>query len=167
MTATDTARSVISHRGMTCLELHQLLGTQDREIRQLRPRAERVTPLEARLDEQAQTIDSLRGQLDIAKAVKDDTNARATRCREAEIHARKALQRMEEWEEELTALRQFKANVTSVSSLPAHDGPKAPATSVQERFESGPVVRSGASPLAADPGQPGAVDKTQPIPVVT
>lgn len=159
MTATDTARSVISHRGMTCLELHQLLGRQDREIRQLRPRAEQTTALEARLDEQAQTIHSLRTQLDMAKAIRDETNAKAHRCSGAETYARTALQRMQEWEEELTALRQFKANVTSVSSLPDHDGPAVEAGGVQERFESGPVVRAGASPLAAEAD-------TQPIKTV-
>lgn len=169
MTATDTVRSVISHRGMSCRELHQELGKRDREIRQLRPRAEQTTALEARLDEQAQTIHSLHTQLDMAKAIRDETNARATRCREAEIHARKALQRMEEWEEELTALRQFKANVTSVSNLPAHDGPAVEAGGIQERFEAGPVLRAGASPMAAvtDPGQALVIwgsdlDATQP-----
>ena len=112
MTTIDTARSVVSHRGMSCLELHRELGEQARELRQLRPRAEQATAMEARIDEQALTIGSLREQLDTAKALREDVHARAARCVDAEDRATAAEKQLAEQTEELKALRSFKANVT-------------------------------------------------------
>ncbi|MEU9470494.1 hypothetical protein AB0D78_28520 [Streptomyces avermitilis] len=167
MTALDTAHSVISHRGMSCLELHRQLGEQARELRQLRPRAEQATAMEARIDEQALTIGSLREQLGLAKQIRDDVHAKAGRYDEAEARTKAVEQRLAEQEAELVALRQFKANVNSVSSLP----PTGPETPAADRFETGSPVRLGASPLAVT--NPGHVptgpdrsnDETQPIPV--
>jgi small-conductance mechanosensitive channel len=117
----DTVRSVVSHRGMSCLELHRQLGEQARELRQLRPRAEQATAMEARIDEQAMTIVSLREQLAAAKKVREDQYAKAARCDDADRRAEEAERQLDEQMVELVALRQFKANVTSVSSLPEHD----------------------------------------------
>jgi hypothetical protein len=121
----DTARSVITHRGMSCLDLHRQLGEQARELRQLRPRAEQVTAMAARIDQQALTIGSLREQLAAAKKVREDQYAKAARCDDADRRADEAELQLDEQMVELVALRQFKANVTSVSSLPQHDSANA------------------------------------------
>ena len=169
MTVLDTAKSVASHRGMSCLELHRLLGELQRKVRQLTARAEQATAMEARLDEQAQTINSLRDQRDAAKRIRDDVHAKATRYDEAEARAAEAGQMLADQMQELQALRAFKANVTSVSSLPTPAGPEAPPA---DRFGSGSAIRLGASPLATtNPGRvPPSwardVDDTQPIPVI-
>jgi len=168
VTTIDTARSVVSHRGMSCLELHRELGEQARELRQLRPRAEQATAMEARIDEQALTIGSLREQLDTAKALREDVHARAARCVDAEDRATAAEKQLAEQTEELKALRSFKANVTSVSTLPPH---QAPATPPADRFTTGPVRTLQRSPLATtDPGHvpPSWVreDDTVPVPAV-
>ena len=169
MTAIDTARSVASHRGMSCLELHRLLGQLTRQVRHLTVRAEQATAMEGRLDEQAKTICSLREQLGAAKRVRGEVHAKATRYDEAEARASDAEQMLADQTKELIELRAFKAHVTSVSSLPA---PAAPAAPAQGRFDSGPAIRLGASPLAVT--NPGRVppswardeDDTQPIPAV-
>jgi hypothetical protein len=124
----DTARSVISHRGMSCLELHRQLGEQARELRQLRPRAEQATAMAARIDQQALTIGSLRQQLAAAKKVREDQYAKAARCDDADRRAEEAERQLDEQMVELVALRQFKANVTSVSSLPQEPDPASEAT---------------------------------------
>lgn len=123
MSVTDTVRSVASHRGVSCLELHRQLGEQDRELRQLRPRVELVTAMDARIGEQALTIGSLREQIDTAKTIRDDIQIEAGRYREAEARAQAAERQLAEQTDELIALRQFKANVTSVSSLPQAPDP--------------------------------------------
>jgi hypothetical protein len=167
VTAIDTARSVVTHRGMSCLELHRLLGELQREVRYLTGRAEQATAMEARLDEQAKTICSLREQLDQAKAIRDDVHAKAGRVDEAEARARAAERQLAEQTEELVALRQFKANVNSMSSQPLA-GPKVPPA---DRFETGSPVRLGASPLAATnpahvPAWVRSEDDTVPVPAV-
>jgi hypothetical protein len=171
VSAITTARSVISHRGMSCLDLHRKLGELTRRIRQLEPRAEQATALEARIDEQALTIVSLREQLARAKEIREDIDERASRCTEAEMRAEKLQKELDEQMVELVALRQFKANVCSVSSLPL-PAPEAPPA---DRFETGSPVRLGASPLATT--NPGRVPpswareddtvRTQEIPVIT
>lgn len=168
MSAIDTARSVASHRGMSCLELHRLLGQLTRQVRHLMARAEQATAMEGRLDEQAKTICSLRGQLDTAKRIRDEVHAKATRYDEAEARATAAGQMLADQTKELQALQAFKANVTSVSSLPAHEAPTAPP---RERLDTGAPVRLGASPLATT--NPGRVpswardeDDTMPVPIV-
>lgn len=171
MTATDTLRSVVTHRGMSCLELHRKLGEMARQIARLTPRAQQATAMEARLDEQALTIVSLRQQLAQAKQIRDDQNAKAARYKDAEDRAQAAEQLMAEQQAELISLRQFKANVTSVSTLP----PAGPAAPPADRFETGSPVRLGASPVATT--NPGRVPpswareddtvRTQEIPVIT
>lgn len=172
MSAVATARSVVSHRGMSCLELHRKLGELQRRIRQLASRAEQATALEARLDEQALTINSLREQLARAKQIREDVDVRASRCTEAEMRAEALERELNDQTVELVALRQFKANVNSVSSLP----PAGPAAPPADRFEGGQgPVRLGASPLAVT--NPGRVPpswareddtvRTQEIPVIT
>jgi len=169
VTAIDTARSVVSHRGMTCLQLHQKLGQLTRKVGQLTLRAEQATAMEARIDEQALTIGSLRQQLDTAKNIRATVNAKASRYDEAEARAQAAERMLAEQTAELRALRSFRANVTSVSTLPAQQAPAAPPA---DRFETGSPVRLGASPMAAtDPGHVPVVPDcanadTQPIPVV-
>lgn len=168
MSAITTARSVISHRGMSCLELHRKLGELTRRLQQVEPRAEQATALEARIDEQALTINSLREQLARAKEIREDVDIRASRCTEAEMRADALEKELNEQTLELVALRQFKANVNSVSSLPL-PAPQAPPA---DRFETGSPVRLGASPMAVT--NPGRVppswareDDTQPVPVIT
>lgn len=171
MSAITTARSVISHRGMSCLELHRKLGELTRRLRQVEPRAEQATALEARIDEQALTINSLREQLARAKEIRADVDVRASRCTEAEMRADALERQLNDQTVELVALRQFKANVNSVSSLPL-PAPQAPPT---DRFETGSPVRLGASPMATT--NPGRVPpswardddtvRTQEIPVIT
>jgi small-conductance mechanosensitive channel len=153
MTTIDTARSVISHRGMSCLELHAKLGRQARELRQLRPRAEQATAMEARIDEQAMTIGSLRKQLAAAKKVREDQYAKAARCDDADRRADEAERQLDEQMVELVALRQFKANVCSASDLP-QAGPEAPAG--DQFTTAGRVPPSWARE-----------DDTVPVPVIT
>lgn len=167
MSAIATAKSITSHRGMTCLDLHRLIGELQRTVRHLTGRAQQATAMEARIDEQAQTINSLREQRDAAKQIRDEVLAKATRFDEAEARAKASGQMLADQAAELQELRAFKANVTSVSSLPA---PAAPAIPAPDRFDHGPVIRLGASPMAAT--SPGRVpswartDDTQPIPVI-
>jgi chromosome segregation ATPase len=116
VTAIDTARSVVTHRGMSCLELHRLLGELQREVRYLTGRAEQATAMEARLDEQAKTICSLREQLDQAKAIRDDVHAKAGRVDEAEARATKAQQELAAQTEELHTLRAFRDNTNAVTA---------------------------------------------------
>lgn len=169
MSALDTARSVVSHRGMTCLQLHQKLGQLTRKVGQLTLRAEQATAMEARIDEQALTIGSLRQQLDTAKRIRATVNAKASRYDEAEARAQEAERMLASQTKELLALRSFRDNVNSVSTLPPHQGPTAPPAG---RFETGTPVRLGASRLATtDPGHVPVVPDdanadTQPIPVV-
>lgn len=166
MSAIATAKSITSHRGMTCLDLHRLIGELQRTVRHLTGRAQQATAMEARIDEQAQTINSLREQRDTAKRIRDEVLAKATRFDEAEARAKASRQMLADQTAELQALRAFKANVTSVSSLPA---PAAPAAPTQGRFDDGPVVRLGASPVA-NSGRVlpswARLDETQPIPVI-
>lgn len=168
MSTVDTVRSVISHRGMSCLELHRLLGELQRKVRQLAPRAEQATAMEARIDEQALTIDSLREQLAEAKTVRAEANAKATRFDEAEARATEVGRMLAAQTKELLALRAFRDNVNSITPLPRHQAPASPPA---DRFETGMPVRLGVSPLAVtDPGQApvmansSTVD-TQPIPL--
>lgn len=173
MSAVDTARSVITHRGMSCLELHRLLGELQRRVRRLTARAEQADGMERRIDEQALTIGSLREQLGTAKRIRDEVHAKAIRYDEAEARAASAGQMLADQTVELMALRAFKANVNSVSTLPT---PAPPAMPTQARFDQGPAVRLGASPMAtANPGRPApswaktdqpGVDDTQPVPVI-
>lgn len=177
MTAIDTARSVVSHRGMSCLELHRLVGALQRrigellrDVARLTERAATATAMAGRIDEQALTIGSLRQQLDDSKRIRADILAKASRYADAEEHARVSGQTLADQTAELLELRAFKANVTSVSTLPA---PAPPAVPTQARFEQGPAVRLGASPMAttrpapswAKTDEPG-VDDTQPVPVI-
>lgn len=180
MSTVDTIRSVAAHRGMSCLELHQKLGEQAREIRVLRSRAQLVTVAEARVDKQAHTIHAnglqigdLRMRLEDATQKRDAANAKAVRCDEAEARAHAAEQRMADMRAELLALRAFKANVTSVS---------APA--VGERDDHDPEDRATrplpviAMPLSQPPmatTDPGRLrttwgrdaDDTKPLPKAT
>ncbi|MFB7244577.1 hypothetical protein ACFCYX_19215 [Streptomyces populi] len=153
MTAVDTVRSVVSHRGLSCRELHHLLGEAERQVRELTPRAEQAAALEARFDRQARAIRSLREQLVEAKAVRAAVNAKATAFDEAEARAAAAEQLLADQTAELVALRAFRDNVNSVSTLP-----QAPAGPPVDRFEAGSPVRLGASPLA--------ITDTQPIPLL-
>jgi hypothetical protein len=158
----STVRSVISHRGLSCRELHRLLGEADRKVRELTPRAEQAAALEARFDGQARTIRSLREQLAEAKGVRAEVNAKAGRVDEAEAQAAAADRTLAQQTAELMELRAFKANVNSVIPL----GHQAPAAPPADRFETGTPVRLGASPLAVtDPGHRSNAD-TQQIPVI-
>lgn len=168
MSAIATARSVVSHRGMTCLQLHQKLGELTRRVALLEPRAEQANARAALIDEQALTIGSLREQLATAKNIRARVNAKACRYDEAEARATEAERMLATQTEELLALRSFRANVTSVSTLPVHQAPVAPPA---DRFEIGSPVRPGASPMAVtDPGHvpvspDGSNADTQPIPL--
>jgi hypothetical protein len=161
----DTVRSVISHRGLSCRELHRLLGEAERQVRELTPRAEQATALGERLDGQARTIRSLRDQLDAAKDIRADVYAKAVACDEAEARAADLERQLAVQTAELVALRAFKANVNSVIPLAY----QAPATPAADRFETGSPVRLGVSPLAAsDPARlpDGLNADTQQIPII-
>ncbi|MEV8033964.1 hypothetical protein [Streptomyces sp. NPDC086182] len=165
MSTVDTVRSVVSHRGMTCLQLHQRLGELTREVARLTPLAEQATALGERLDGQARTIRSLREQLAEAKDIRADVYAKAGRYDEAEARAADLERQLTSQTAELVALRAFKANVNSVIPL-AHQAPAAPPA---DRFEAGSPVRLGASPLAAtDPARlpDGSNADTQQIPII-
>jgi uncharacterized coiled-coil protein SlyX len=155
VSAMTTARSVVTHRGMTCLELHRKLGELTRRVRQLAPRAEQATHLEARIDEQALTINSLRDQLAKAKDIRADLDIRASRCIEAEMRADALTKELEEQTVELVALR----------TLP----PAGPVAPPADRFETGSPVRLGASPMASTSPVPSWAreDDTVPVPVIT
>lgn len=114
MTAIDTVRSVVSHRGMSVLDLHRIIGQLRRDVRILTPRAEQATALEGRIDEQAKTIGSLREQLVQAKEIRDDVHAKAGRHDEAEARATKAEQELRDQAVELRMLRSFQANAHRV-----------------------------------------------------
>lgn len=167
MSLTGTVRSVVSHRGISCLELQRQLGELQRKVRQLTPRAEQATAMEARINEQAMTIGSLHEQLALAKTLRDDVHAKAGRCDEAEARTQTAEQELAEQTTELIALRQFRDNVNSMSSLPPHQAPVAPRA---DRFDTGSPIRLGASRLATtDPGYvppPRNSDDTVPVPVI-
>lgn len=165
MSTVDTVRSVISHRGLSCRELHHLLGEAERQVRELTPRAEQAAALESRFDGQARTIRSLREQLAEAKQIRAEVNAKAGRYDEAEARAAAAEQLLAVQTAELVALRSFRDNVNSVIPL-AHQGPVTPPA---DRFEAGSPVRLGASPLAVtDPGRvpDGSNADTQQIPII-
>jgi hypothetical protein len=168
MSAVDTIRSVVSHRGMSCLELHRLLGELQRKVQQLTPLAEQAKARAALIDGQALTIGSLREQLDTAKSIRADINAKAGRYDEAEVRATEAERMLAAQTDELLALRAFRDNVNSVSTLPLHQAPVAPPA---DRFETGTPVRLGASPRAViDAGRTpvapdGSIADTQPIPL--
>lgn len=89
---------------------------------------------------------------------------------EAEQVAMCALEESAAMNRELIELRAFKANVNSVRPLPA---PVPQAMPTQARFNQGPAVRLGASPMAttrpvpswAKTGEP-RLDDTQPVPVI-
>lgn len=181
MSSTDTARSIVTHRGMSCLDLHRLLGQQDRELRTLRPRAAKATALEARIDEQAKTICSLTDQLADATRNRDDVNAKAERYDEAEARAQAAEELLAELRDELLELRAFKANATPVTVPPMErdttaieDQATAPAgtnvTTLREAAAAGhlsPIVQVSRSGASANPEHPlvtwGREDDTQPL----
>jgi len=161
----DTVRSVISHRGLSCRELHRLLGEAERQVRELTPRAEQAAALGERLDGQARTIRSLREQLAEAKDIRANVNEKAGRVDEADARAAGLERQLAAQTAELVALRAFKANVNSVIPL-AYQAPAAPPA---DRFETGSPVRLGVSPLAATsparlPG--GELADTQQIPII-
>jgi len=114
----DTVKAVARHRKLSWLGLAALAGVQGKELNTLRPR---VAELEAALDNAAFRLDGalllaggLRLQLDEAHDIRDDINAKAVRYDEAEHRATAAEQQLAAKDEELIALRQFKANVQSV-----------------------------------------------------
>jgi hypothetical protein len=153
---------------MTCLQLHQKLGELTRRVAQLTPLAEQAKARAALIDAQALTIGSLREQLDTAKNIRATVNAKAGRYDDAETRAQAAERMLAEQTKELVALRSFRDNVNSVSTLPRHQAPVAPPA---DRFETGTPVRLGASPMAVtDSGQASVMPDgfnadTQPIPL--
>lgn len=95
-------------------------------------------------------IAGLRADIAEANAARDAANAKANRVDEAEAEARKAREEADQMRTELVELRAFKANITAVSDLPSVvDTQPIDVQPLRDRFEAGPVVRLGASPLAA------------------
>ncbi|MGW4603675.1 hypothetical protein ACWENS_10440 [Streptomyces sp. NPDC004532] len=150
MTAIDTVRSVVSHRGMSVLDLHRLIGQLRRDVRILTPRAEQATALEGRIDEQAKTIGSLREQLVQAKGIRDDVHAKAGRYDEAEARARKAERELKDQTSELRLLRSLQANAHRID-VPApfrdnsdpEDQATVPVRTLPQAFGIGPVRDPG------------------------
>ncbi|MGW1949937.1 hypothetical protein ACWCRC_37230 [Streptomyces sp. NPDC001940] len=140
MSVIDTTRAIVRHRRMSWLEMAAYVAQLEGENTALI--AENTT-LETQLDQAAIDISGLGEDLRVARG----ENLRLDAA--------------------LTATNARLANATSVGPLPQHVSTQ-PVPIVQ-RFESGPVLRAGASPLAAvtDPGMAGGIDKTQPIPAVT
>lgn len=143
MSALATAKSVVSHRGISCLELHRKLGELTRKVTQLTLRAEQATALEARIDEQAQTIGSLREQLASAKDIRDDVHAKAVRCDEAEAKATAAEKALTE-----TVARIDKRHGEVVEDL------EQQLAALHRRLDIACKAET-------------AVTKTQPIPIIT
>lgn len=184
MTLAQDLKTRGKHRGLTPWQLVQKIGRLERDVRKLQQEADKVTPMAARLDEQAMAIDSLRGQLDIAKSIKDTVNAKAERFDEAESRADTAEQMLAGQTAELYELRAFRDNATAVTLPPAErdtseveDQATAPeGIDVRPIWEAaaagllGPVVQVSVSGASADPGhvrQTGwGVDDTQPLTTV-
>ncbi|MFD8771354.1 hypothetical protein [Streptomyces sp. NPDC059916] len=140
MSILATTRTVARHRRLSRLELAAYIAQLEGQNTAL---IAGNTALAAQLDQAANDISGLSEDLRVARG----ENLRLDAA--------------------LTATNARLANATSVGSLPQHVSTQ-PVPIVQ-RFESGPVLRAGASPLAAvtAPGKRGDVDKTQPLPVVT
>ncbi|MGW5173205.1 hypothetical protein ACWERY_02405 [Streptomyces sp. NPDC004082] len=143
------------HRGYTPWQLVQKIGRLEREANdytcQLVALATEVDELHAERDQMERQLDE--AGIDLSSALDDLRIAKAETARALEA---------------LTATQARLANATAVSDLPQHVSTQ-PIPTVQRRFETGPVIRVGASPLAGTRPEhvpDAAVDDTQPIPVL-
>jgi uncharacterized coiled-coil DUF342 family protein len=128
-------RTRAKHRGLTPWQLIQKIGRLEREADkrtcQLVAMATEIDELRAERNQLEQDFD--RAAVDYATALDDLRIARSETARTQEA---------------LIATKALLANATAVSDLPKHTG-----QGLQQRFEQGPTVRLGASPMAVtDPG---------------
>jgi uncharacterized coiled-coil DUF342 family protein len=129
-------RTRAKHRGFTPWQLIQKIGRLEREADkrtcQLVAMATEIDELRAERDQLEQDFD--KAAIDYAAALDDLRIARGETARALEA---------------FTATKAQLANATAVSDLPKHTG-----GGLQQRFEQGPTVRLGASPMAVtDPGR--------------
>jgi len=178
----DTVRAFADCRGLTRRQVIQKVRMLDQEVTRLQRDADKVAPLEGRLDEQAMTINSLRGQLDNATRIKDTVNAKAERFDEAEIRAGAAEQMLADQTAELYKLRAFRDNATAVTVPPAErdtteveDQATGPidVRTLRDAAAAGhlsPVIQVSTSGASANPGHvrqtSWGVDDTQPLKTV-
>lgn len=128
MSALTTARAVGRHRQMSRLEMAAYIAKL--EGRNAALAAER-NQLEAQLDQAAIDISGLCEDLRVARSENLRLDGALTATNASLIEAKAQL-----------------ANATAISELPQHITTQ-PLPTVQQRFETGPVLRAGASPLAA------------------
>lgn len=160
MSILDTVRAYTDCRGLTRRQVIQLVG-------RLRQEADdtvcRMIAMATEIDELKADRRQLEDQLDQAGI---DRSGSLEDLRVAKAEAARALAA-------LTATEAKLANATAQSQLPQHISTQ-PVPTVRQRFESGPVVHVGVSPLAAvtNPGHVRqaswgrGVDDTQPLKTV-
>jgi nucleotide-binding universal stress UspA family protein len=136
VTIAQDLRTRAKHRGKTPWQLVQTIGRLEREADakdcDLVAMATRIAELTAERNQLEQQLDT--AAVDYSTALDDLRIARNETARTQEA---------------LTATKAQLANATAVSDLPQHTG-----QGLQQRFEQGPAVRLGASPMAVtDPGR--------------
>lgn len=149
MSAITAPRSLARHRRLNRLQMASYIADLEKENaglkQQLAAVASERTALERQLDTAA---------VDLSGALHDKQIAVGETARAVAA---------------LTATESRLANATAISPLPQHVSTQ-PVPTVQQRFETGPAIRIGASPMAStNPGQPPAtcardIDDTQPLP---
>lgn len=154
MSIAQDLRTKVSHRGLTPWQLIQKIGRLEREADN---RTCAMVEMATRIDELTAERNQLEQQLDTA----------AVDLSTALDDARIARQETARTLDALTATQAQLANATAVSDLP-HLTATQPIPIVQ-RFDTGPVIRLGRSPLATtDPGHVPTWarqdDDTQPTP---
>ena len=143
MSIFDTVMAHGRHRRLTRLQLMEKVGRLERE-------ADNRT---CQLVGLATEVDELRGERNQLEAQLDTAGIELSGAREDLAAA----------EQELTALRAFKANVTSVSDLDVLTAPDAPPPTAS-RFDTGPVLRAGKRPVPTWAAEADA-ETTQTIPI--
>ncbi|MFJ2961230.1 hypothetical protein ACIPIC_02835 [Streptomyces collinus] len=136
MSVVQDLRTRAKHRGFTPWQLIQKIGRLEREADakdcDLVAMATRIAELTAERNQLEEQLDT--AAVDYSTALDDLRIARNETARTQEA---------------LTATKAQLANATAVSDLPKHTG-----QGLQQRFEQGPAIRLGASPMAVtDPGR--------------
>lgn len=146
MSIITATRALARHRRLNRLEAAAYIAQLEGQNTALTAKS---TTLEAQLDEAAIDISGLGHDLRVARGenLRLDGALTATNA-------------------SLIAVKAQLANATAIKPLPQHVSTQ-PIPTVQQRFETGPVIRIGASPTAStDPGHVSDLAATQPIPRV-
>lgn len=156
MSIAQDIRTKVSHRGLTPWQLVQKIGRLEREADN---RTCLMVEMATRIDELTAERNQLEDQLDTA----------AIDLSTALDDLRIARQETARTQDALTATQAQLANATAVSDLPQNIATQP--IPIVDRFNNGPVIRLGASPLATtDPGRVpptwarGDDEDTQPLP---